>query len=1434
MTESWSASVEQTEIWLATGREPESGRWNIQFDVAFEDPVDVAALRAAIADVAARHPQLTSSFRPIDGVLTQIVPADRTIPLVVHQWPGTLGELDVDAWAGRLGWRPLALESGPMMRADLLAATDGGRLAVTVHHIVADGWSIEVLGRHLIEAYRARLRGVAPELGAAGVPGPAASQADPAAVEHWQRLLAGEWAVLAPLPDLVRDSTAPGPAAHQVAELPDVVRDRLRDLATGEHHLTVAMTALACWSLLLQAWSGVPDGVLGMPFSGRVDDSVYEEVGLFTRLLPVRAAPAPEQPFLDHALALTDQVLTSLEFSDVPGQVVREAGASAGYRSVYAHQTDLTAAWANADGPARLILRDDEDAKYDLALACVEAPDRIRLRVDYDTAVYRHDTVAALLDQLVALVASAVADPTRTCRQLLTGLADPPPESPASDRPWIALPDQVRAHAERAPEAVAVRHGDRELTYRRLVDGADRVACWLADRGVGRGDIVALALRPGIGTIIAMLGVATSGAAYLPLDPEYPDAQLAAILDDAAPRLVLVEPDQTERPLTGVAVFGVDAALAATAGAPPAVTIGPHDTLNVLYTSGSTGRPKGVVLPHGGLARLMNRPDFIPLDATDVVSHLSPLNFDGASYEIWGALAHGAQLVVLDKTLVLSPTELRDELRRRGVTTMLVTTPLLNRLIEDAPETLQSLRRVYFGGELISVPHIVRALRWCGPGVLLHSYGPTENSFTATWLPIEQVDPAARTVPIGRPVPGTRAVVVFEGSLDPAPVGVPGELLLGGDGVALGYLNSPDRTAAAFVADPAGDGMLYRTGDRVRWLPDGLLEFVGRRDNQVKIRSQRVELGEVEAALRAHPAIASTFVTTVATPRGDKEIAAYLVPAAAVDQAELRAHLRSRLPSFAVPTHLVLLDALPLNDNGKVDRARLPDLTAAPAPRPTVLAGPAAAVHDAWHEVLGGAPIGVDDNFFDVGGHSLLLVRLQEALRRRGATFSIADLLRHTTISAQAAAMGGAAPAAASVPVRRAVADEPIAIVGMACRFAGAPDVYAYWANLLAGRACFTPDGEPVVTELDGGRRRIRRYGLLAEPNAFDAALCGFLPDEVAAIDPQHGILYECLWGAVTDAGLRMEDIPYTSVYTGRARRDWNPAKHDGFRRVDEVVGSDATFLASRFSYWHNLRGEAVMVDSACSTALLAVHLACQSLRHGGCELALAGGVAIADPPDGSYVYTPGQLFSADGYCRPFDRLASGTVPGDGAGAVLLRRLSDAERAGDPIYAVIRGSAANNEGRDKVGYTAPSVPGQAAVIGAALAAAGVDRTRVGYVETHGTGTRLGDTIEAIALTESFGARGVPLYVGSAKASIGHTDTAAGVAGLIKAALAVRHGQLPATPNVADPLPELGAGRFSLLPKTIPWPDTDGPRLAGVSSFGVGGTNVHLLLEQYQG
>ena len=666
---------------------------------------------------------------------------------------------------------------------------------------------------------------------------------------------------------------------------------------------------------------------------------------------------------------------------------------------------------------------------------------------------------------------------------------------------------------------------------------------------------------------------------------------------------------------------------------------------------------------------------------------------------------------------------------------------------------------------------------------------------------------------------------------------------------------------------------LYRTGDIVRRLADGAVEFLGRVDHQIKLRGFRIELAEIEAAISRHSGVHECAVL-VRESADDKYLVAYLVPSSqpAVTMpaqrelvSELRAALKVTLPPYMVPAHFAILEALPLTSSGKVDRAALGRRDEFVVASNESGAAPRSSIEEMlcaiWCQVLGRDRVSIDANFFDLGGHSLLLARVRELIRERlQVDLPMVDLFMHPTIRQLSRGLSthkdadaplvcdpaGAQPTLASSPA----VDSLIAVIGMAGRFPGAHSTDELWTRLCAGDECisFFSAEEALAAgaqpEQVANPRYVCAAGVLNDIEYFDAEFFGYSPREAALIDPQQRIFLECAHAALEQAAYSPKEFPgRIAVFAGASPSTYFLNNLAGNRELalelgehPLSIGNTCDFLATRVSYKLDLKGPSMAVQTACSTSLVAIHMACRSLISGECEIALAGGVSIAVPERLGYLYQGGGIMSPDGHCRAFDAAAAGTINGSGAGVVVLKRLRDAKADGDTILAVIRGTAINNDGSVKAGYSAPSVAGQAAVIRDALTNAGVAADSVSYVEAHGTGTPLGDPIEIAALTRAYRASTAKRQycaIGSLKTNLGHLDTAAGVAGLIKVVQALRHRILPASLNFERPNPKLSLddSPFFVNKQTQSWENAGAPRRAGVSSFGIGGTNAHVILEE---
>ncbi|GLQ46115.1 hypothetical protein GCM10007862_11660 [Dyella lipolytica] len=1011
------------------------------------------------------------------------------------------------------------------------------------------------------------------------------------------------------------------------------------------------------------------------------------------------------------------------------------------------------------------------------------------------------------------------------------------------------------------PDAIAVSMGSASLSYAGLDRRANTIATHLREAGVTAGAIVGVMQARSIDTIAAILGVLKAGAAYLPLDATHPTERLAFALNDAGASVVLGHftdcipalPASVARlaydDMRDTSHAGQDeSALRAIDG----------DALAyVMYTSGSTGTPKGVAIRHRSIIRLVCGVDYVGLRPETRMLHAAPLGFDASTLEIWGPLLNGGRVVIHDEP-VPTGAGLARTIADQGVTTAWLTAALFNAVVDENPLQLGGLRELFTGGEALSVEHVRRALAALPDTTISNGYGPTEcTTFTCTWRIPRDLDADALSIPIGRPIADT-CVYVLNPRRQPVPVGVIGELYIGGAGVARGYLQRPELDAERFVDNPFGapGERLYRSGDLVRYRPDGAIEFVGRVDSQVKIRGFRIELGEIEAALQRHPSVRACAVLARADRPGDKRLVAYYVAASPVGAPTLRAHLATILPEFMVPASYLQLDALPVTANGKLDRRALPapdrsrpELAVAYAPPTNPLEQQ---ICDAMAHLLDLEQVGRDDNFFALGGDSLRALRLIEQIRSQGlGLIAAVTLFRDPTPATLARALSGdERPSIEPSRIARSRHDhdEPIAIVAMSGRFPGAADVEGFWRNLCEGRESITrfelSDLDPSIpAALRNDPAYVPARGVIDDVELFDAAFFGISPREAELMDPQQRLFLELCWECLERAGHAADaQSSPVGVFGGMYNASYfqhhvsaHPDRVDMIGAFQVMLDNEKDYIAPRVAHKLNLTGPTVSVHTACSTSLVAICQAMLSLRGGQCDMALAGGVAVTCPPRSGYLFQDGAMLSPDGHTRTFDADAKGTVFSDGAAVVLLKRLSDAQADGNTIYALIRGGAVNNDGGVRANFMSPTSAGQAAVIAMAHADAGVDARSISYVEAHGTATPIGDPIELEGLTHAFRRSTHDVgfcRIGSLKSNVGHLVIAAGAAGVIKTALSLAERQLPPSLHFRAPNPviDFASSPFVVNDRLCEW-QAEGTRRAGVSSFGVGGTNAHIVMEE---
>jgi amino acid adenylation domain-containing protein len=1009
------------------------------------------------------------------------------------------------------------------------------------------------------------------------------------------------------------------------------------------------------------------------------------------------------------------------------------------------------------------------------------------------------------------------------------------------------------------PDQTGFICGEEQLPYRELLARAGAIAAGLQRAGLVRGESVGVLMQRSADLPCTLLGIWMAGGAYVPLDPLFPQERLQYIVADSGMRLIVADPRSSDRvPKGAAAMLLVDTLKNAPAQEAP-LPLAATAPAYIMYTSGSTGKPKGVVVPHGAVVNLllsMQQHPFVARGAR--LLSVTTYAFDISILELWLPLLCGGTTVLARAPA--DPLTIWQELTQYDIGVMQAT-PVTWQLLLSAGWPGKADLIALCGGEALQ-PALLQALR---PRVaqLWNMYGPTETTVWSSCCAVENSD---EQISVGRPIANT-TFYVLDARLKPVPPGGRGELYIGGSGLALGYHNRADLTADKFIPDPFSHlpgARLYRTGDLASVQADQTFVVHGRTDHQVKVRGYRLELGEVEAALAACPGVAAA-AATVWEEQGQQVLAGYYTvhPGAHITAEDLQRECRRRLPEYMVPSHCLAIEALPLTPNRKVDRAALPR----PPKHKSVLthepeqAGLQPRILALWRELLGTDAIGLHDPFFTVGGNSFTAFLLVRGLSElTGKKFPLLAAFEHPTVSAQAAYLsdkqGKDSPTAAvrqrarrQRAVLHASGTGDVAIVGMAGRFPKAANCPMLWQNLCNGVESITTwnraELDPLVSpELRDNPNYIPARGIVDGVEQFDAAFFGINPKEACFMDPQLRLFLQTAWHALEDANVVAGDPSRpVGVFAGMGNNFYyhynvlsNPAQLQVIGEITAEILNEKDHIAPIVSYKLNLTGPSLSVLTACSSTLVVVENAWRSLVTRQCDIAIAGGVDIRTPQKSGQLYEDGGVFSQDGHCRPFDASSTGTMFGEAVAAITLMRLDDALAQGRPIYAVIKGAAVNHDGGTKVSYLAPSIEAQMRVIAEAHELSGVSADTISCIEAHGTATPVGDPIEFEALTRVFreqsDKRGY-CALGSVKANLGHTTTAAGITGVIKAALMLHHRTLVPQINFATPNPriDLANSPFYIATTLRPWESGPTPRRAGISSFGFCGTNAHVVLEE---
>ena len=1024
-TTTYRAAHEQQSAWAAYQAASEKATQHVAFAAHLHGAINMVAFQRAWQTLVNRHDTLRTTYAHEQQAAASAESNDTDGPnstlfaTVYGVQRFTVRQIDAQGWHEQelqtqlavYQARPFDLTQGPLLRVTLFARAKNQQiLLVSAPRIALDEPSLARLLNEFGKLYSAAQNGVTMTR--------PSSVATPAVYAAWQAAqlqladsspdrykpptFIDEELVLNLPVDYSRHAQQKGSIAQESFQLvPDLVL-QLNKLATTTE-TTLGTLLLAAFQVLLHRYTSQNAFLVGITIGPRHHPEFTDLMGGFTTSVGLRTDIAASD---GESMTFTE-LLTRTHRQMKVAQTQRAEVSAGSWQVAFAmqHSSDAwmageSVAWGELE-VTPFALADTPDS-LELKLELVDVEGGITGTFHYRTDLFAPESIDRMVGHYRTLLNAIATDPNQSIatipwltvaerQQILIEWNDTATDYPKDKCIHHLFEEQV----ERTPEAIAVVFGEQQLTYQELNQRANQLAHYLQSLGVAPERLVGICMERSIEMVVGLLAILKAGGAYVPLDPAYPQERLAFMLADTQPPVLLTQQRSAhlfKEISTTVVLFDTEWE-----------TIVSHPSINlnielvstspayIIYTSGSTGIPKGVTIPHRAINRLLFNTNYIDILAKDRIGQASNASFDAATFEIWGALAHGATLIGIPREITLVPQDFAANLREQEITVLFLTTALFNQVVRAMPDAFATLRYLLFGGEAVDPTTVRTVLQQGGPTHLLHVYGPTESTTYSTWHPVQTVPAEALTVPIGGAISNTQ-LYVLDSQLQPVPIGIPGELYIGGDGLALEYHNRPELTAERFIPNPYGEGRIYKTGDLVRWLPDGAIEFLGRIDNQVKLRGFRIELGEVEAVLTRHLTVQDALVMLREDTVLDKRLVAYVVVrgeerVTGTQNAEiLRAYLREKLPNYMVPSAFILLDALPLTPNGKVDRKALPTPEEVAELSTTEIVQPSnpieAIMANIWCDVMNRTQVGIHDNFMDIGGHSLQATQVIDKIRR--------------------------------------------------------------------------------------------------------------------------------------------------------------------------------------------------------------------------------------------------------------------------------------------------------------------------------------------------------------------------------------------------------------------------------------------------------------------
>ncbi|HBM16658.1 MAG TPA: hypothetical protein DD381_10010 [Lentisphaeria bacterium] len=1486
-------SFAQERLWFMQKQNPANAHFSFPVLLSIGDKCNIESFKQSVNEIINRHETLKTIFVEQENGDSYQKTVDEIPAIKEFIFPY---KTDLLKHVRKSVQNPFKLEKEIPFRSELYKLDENYFAFFNFHHVAVDGWSINIFLAELEQLYDQHLIGKQANINKLAIQykdfavwqreylkGPSYD----IQLDYWQNRLKDYEELNFPI-DFIRPASFDYKGDDFTFIISEDISRKLQQLA-NDKGTTLYNILLSGFYILLSKYTQHNDIIIGTFNSNRHYPGVEKQIGFFVNMLARRFKLNANASLLKTIDAIISDSSEIQDYADIPFEKIVETLRVE--RTLSRHPIfNIVFAAQNFGNELQTFKQEDltgelKFANFDITLFIDNKPSDGCIKGDfnYATSLFKKSTIEKLSISYINILKKFTEDLNITVGDLSLLTKDEyqtivydwnKTEAPYPKNKTIQ--QLFEEQVDKTPDSIALVFEDEKLTYRELNVRSNQLARYLRKEykkqngnDIKPDELIALCLNRSVEMIVAILGVLKAGGAYVPIDPGYPSERINYILKDTNTQVLIIQshlrkPLETSLDLNRkLQIVGIDdKEVQCDLAKFPADNLSPisqsMDLAYIIYTSGTTGRPKGIMIEHKSLYLFLV--GFIDILSCKKINLLSTTNY---AFDMFGI----EYLLPITTSGCLYLTNLQDFEQQ------LIKYHLDINLLQQTPSVWQQILGTidnkytkniiaFTGGENLK-PDTNRELHKHFKKIF-NLYGPAE---TVVWSTLFKSELQRSASIIGKPLLNEK-IYILDQNKQPVPVGAIGELYIGGAELARGYLNQPELTLERFIPNPFATDedkaknytRLYKTGDLARWLTDGNIEYIGRNDFQVKIRGFRIELEEIETNILTHLGIQCVVVSKKISD--SEEMVCYYKSSDDLDIKVLRDRLKQHLPEYMVPIYWQRLDILPLNNNGKIDRNNLKDLPIEIKTKSknanVQLTELQKLVLTVWQELLERNDIGIYDNFFDVGGHSLKLIQLKSQLQKRLkiAELPITNFFKYPTIASFVDFILGDDTALSLIYSPVSVKGEKeIAIIAVSGAFSGAESLEAYWDGIVLGKENITFLNQDECRNLGVSVNKLSHSdytpssGYLKNIDKFDPYFWNLSPRDAEFMDPQIRKFLECSWNVLEESGyVRLRKNLNIGVFAGSGVSQYcfdhlllNEAMRSEFNPWDLNIVSSNIALATRVSYLLGLTGPALNISTTCSTSLVAIIEACEKLTAGKCDIALAGGVTLHLPHNFGYIYQEGMIFSRDGHCKVFSQDADGTVGGSGVGAVALKRLSDANRDGDNILAIIKGYCINNDGDRKVGYAAPSVEGQAECILSAQKHAGVTADTIDYIECHGTGTKLGDPIEIEALNQVFKAntpegKKADCILGSVKANIGHTDTAAGVAGVIKICKMLGTKIIPPQINFRSPNPELHLDKtpFQIITQKQAWFRKDHPRRAGISAFGVGGTNAHIILEEYNG